>query len=143
MPSKKVKKASTPKTPQDGRSLTDKATEADKAAARGVEAAKKAAKKAEADKAAAAKAEAARIAAKAEAAKTATPDRLVWALNGPRWEAPSLKVPGRTYTVTYVEEQGWTGGYNGQKAGCPAAGVFHPLASYARASVQAVEDAIE
>ena len=77
------------------------------------------------------------------AAPDKTPPRLTWTFNGPRWEAPSLKVAGRTYTATHNDEKGWTGGYNGQKGGCPAAGVFHPLASYARATVQAVEDAID
>ena len=109
MATKKSKPARKPQTPHEGRSLTDNAAEA----------------------------------AKAAAAKTATPDRLVWTLNGARWEAPSLKVAGRTYTATFVPDRGWTGGYNGQKAACPASGVFTPLASLARAGCQAVEDSLE
>ena len=153
MATKKKKSKKLPHAPHEGRNLTGKtaesdkaaarAAESDKAAARAVEAGKAAAKTAESGKAAAAAAEAARIAAKAAAAKTAAPDRLQWILNGARWEATSLKAAGRTYTAAHVEGRGWTGGYNGQKASCPAAGVFARLASLARAACQAVEDAID
>lgn len=71
------------------------------------------------------------------------PVRLTWALNGANWEAKSLKVSGRLYTVSYVPDHGHLGGYPGQKKICPAAGVYHPLASYARKACQDVEDSIE
>ena len=72
-----------------------------------------------------------------------TPPRLTWSLNGPNWEAKSLKIPSRIYTVAHIPDHGHLGGYPGQKKTCPAAGVYHPLASYARLACQEVEDSIK
>jgi len=76
--------------------------------------------------------------------ETAPPERrLPWALNGPTWQADSLKVPGRVYTVRHTPDKGWLAGYTGQKSTCPAAGQPHGLASQARRACQEIEDAIE
>lgn len=79
--------------------------------------------------------------AEAPPAAEETP-RLVWVLNGPGWQAQSIKIPSRTYRCTYGPEHGWSPGYDGQKGSCPAAGQHLALASDARRACQKVEDAI-